>query len=196
MLAMLCKLMKLCEILGSQEPSFKSNMWGLVRHLIVLLVVVSAVSQFANGMGGGGGIPNYEVEPDATGDKTYTFDDVQGSDEAKEELQNVVAFLRDPESFTRLGGRQTKGTSPLFGPTVSQPPSHTFFVWGSFSSQASPPRNCRNFWRMLPTLMMLCKITWSRCPSHGATRYWQNLASTCCCWGSGGAVLLLLRVRV
>ncbi len=38
-----------------------------------------------------------------------TFDDVAGVDEAKEELQEIIEFLRDPKKFTRLGGRIPKG---------------------------------------------------------------------------------------
>jgi len=38
-----------------------------------------------------------------------TFDDVAGIDEAKEELQEIIEFLRDPRKFTRLGGRIPKG---------------------------------------------------------------------------------------
>ncbi len=38
-----------------------------------------------------------------------TFDDVAGIDEAKEELQETIEFLRDPKKFTRLGGRIPKG---------------------------------------------------------------------------------------
>jgi cell division protease FtsH len=45
-----------------------------------------------------------------TGDKpTITFDDVAGADEAKEELAEVVEFLREPEKFISLGARIPKG---------------------------------------------------------------------------------------
>ncbi len=44
-----------------------------------------------------------------------TFADVAGADEAKEELQEIIEFLKDPAKFTRLGGRLPKGVL-LVGP--------------------------------------------------------------------------------
>ena len=47
--------------------------------------------------------------------KKITFDDVAGADEEKEELQEIVEFLRDPQKFTALGARIPKGVL-LVGP--------------------------------------------------------------------------------
>ncbi len=44
-----------------------------------------------------------------------TFEDVAGVDEAKEDLQEIVEFLRDPQKFQRLGGRIPRGVL-LVGP--------------------------------------------------------------------------------
>ena len=41
--------------------------------------------------------------------RKVTFDDIAGIDEAKEELSEVIEFLKDPKKFTRLGGRIPKG---------------------------------------------------------------------------------------
>src|ERR671933_177631 len=51
-----------------------------------------------------------------TGDTPkVTFQDVAGADEAKEELREIIEFLKDPQKFTRLGGRLPKGVL-LVGP--------------------------------------------------------------------------------
>jgi cell division protease FtsH len=51
----------------------------------------------------------------SSGQKKVTFKDVAGVDEAKEELQEIIDFLREPQKFQKLGGRIPKGVL-LMGP--------------------------------------------------------------------------------
>ncbi len=46
--------------------------------------------------------------------KNVTFEHVKGVEEAKNELQDVVAFLRNPQKFTVLGGKLPKGETLYF----------------------------------------------------------------------------------
>jgi cell division protease FtsH len=48
--------------------------------------------------------------------KKVTFDDVAGIDESKEELKEIIDFLKDPRKFTRLGGRIPKGVLLMGAP--------------------------------------------------------------------------------
>jgi len=50
------------------------------------------------------GVPFHDVEY-STAKSNVKFSDVQGVDEAKEELKEVVEFLKNPEKFTRIGGK-------------------------------------------------------------------------------------------
>ncbi|WPH00264.1 peptidase family M41-domain-containing protein [Acrodontium crateriforme] len=59
-----------------------------------------------------GGAQNSEVKPEV---QSARFSDVQGCDEAKEELQELVDFLKNPEKFSTLGGKLPKGIL-LVGP--------------------------------------------------------------------------------
>ncbi len=67
------------------------------------------------GMGGFMSVGKSRAKVYMETDTKVTFDDVAGVDEAKEELREVIGFLKDPERYGRLGGRVPKGVL-LVGP--------------------------------------------------------------------------------
>ncbi len=84
--------------------------------LIAFLGVWIFLSRQMQGAGGkamGFGKSKAKLLTEAHG--RVTFDDVAGVDEAKEDLQEIVEFLRDPQKFQRLGGRIPRGVL-LVGP--------------------------------------------------------------------------------
>lgn len=58
-----------------------------------------------------------EVDPE---DINVTFNDVKGCDEAKQELHEIVEFLKNPSKFSQLGGKLPKGVL-LVGPPGMRP---------------------------------------------------------------------------
>ena len=93
-------------------------------YLLVILVMVGLAYMLflrqsaANGGGGGPGPNRFghaRTRTLADQGKKVTFNDVAGADEEKEELQEIVEFLRDPQRFTALGARIPKGVL-LVGP--------------------------------------------------------------------------------
>ena len=75
-------------------------------------------SMMRGGVGGGGGIMNVgkaKVKDEHENKKTATFADVAGEDEEKEELKEVVEFLKSPDKFNSLGARIPHGVL-LVGP--------------------------------------------------------------------------------
>jgi ATP-dependent metalloprotease len=88
----------------------KTFLWvGLAGYflLVVLTMVVEFTGSFRTRVG-----QNNEVQPQH---QTVRFSDVHGCDEAKDELQELVEFLKNPDKFNRLGGKLPKGVL-LVGP--------------------------------------------------------------------------------
>ena len=103
----------------SEEPA--PNYFSLLLTLLpVLLVVFLIYFVFSRQMkGAGAGAMNFGKSPARlmTKDKNkVTFKDVAGCDEAKEELQEIVDFLKDPAKFTALGARIPKGVLCIGAP--------------------------------------------------------------------------------
>eukprot|EP00118_Oscarella_pearsei_P006566 m.29881 g.29881 ORF g.29881 m.29881 type:complete len:732 (+) comp31246_c0_seq3:1391-3586(+) len=97
---------------------FKEQFWTTLRFLIGLVLVLSLIEgQLQMRMTSN----QKPILPDMS-EKKVRFEDVQGVDEAKEELKEIVEFLRSPEKFTKLGGKLPKGIlligSPGTGKTL------------------------------------------------------------------------------
>ena len=87
----------------------------LILGIGLVYVIVLLVSRSGGGQNSMGRFTRANARIGTGSDKPVTFADVAGADEEKEELQEVVAFLKDPEKFTRLGARIPKGIL-LVGP--------------------------------------------------------------------------------
>jgi len=100
------------------EPGIKSQLWKTFRTLAMAFLLITGFSALIEdrglpkGVKEGMGIHN-EIDPNQS--ETFRFSDVQGADEAKAELVEIVEFLKDPVKFTRLGGKLPKGVL-LVGP--------------------------------------------------------------------------------
>jgi len=86
--------------------------------IVIFVILFVVISRQANGKGGAGKMMNFGKArvktPDMSKNKVL-FRDVAGADEEKEELEEVVEFLRDPAKFSRLGAKIPHGVL-LVGP--------------------------------------------------------------------------------
>lgn len=100
-------------------PSPWGNVLGLIGNLLPLILLVGLFWVFLRQMQGSNNAALSFGKSRARlilhDRPSVTFDDVAGAEEAKEELKEVVEFLRDPNKFRRLGARIPKGVL-LVGP--------------------------------------------------------------------------------
>ncbi len=100
------------EITAKPEESSPWYMTVLVSWFpMILLIAVWIFFMRQMQVGGGKALSFGKSRARLVSDERnkVTFDDVAGIEEAKEELQEIIEFLRDPKKFTRLGGRIPKG---------------------------------------------------------------------------------------
>ncbi len=105
-----------------KQEVYESNIsWSAITNILLIGVIIVV---FLLGFTRKGGAPNFtksraKINID---NKKVTFDDVAGAEEEKEELRELVEFLKNPEKFTALGARIPKGVllvgSPGTGKTL------------------------------------------------------------------------------
>jgi cell division protease FtsH len=114
------------QFTGKQREQQSMLLFILLQSLpfiLILGIAFFALRQVQKGGGGGAmgfGKSKAKLLTERSG--KVTFDDVAGIDEAREELQEIVEFLRDPQRFSKLGGKIPKGAllvgSPGTGKTL------------------------------------------------------------------------------
>ncbi|MAC79851.1 MAG: cell division protein FtsH [Rhodobacteraceae bacterium] len=102
------------------EQQQQSGFQAFIVSLLPFLLLIGVWVYFMNRMQGGGkggamGFGKSKAKMLTEKHGRVTFDDVAGIDEAKEELEEIVEFLRNPQKFSRLGGKIPKGAL-LVGP--------------------------------------------------------------------------------
>ena len=103
-----------------EAPQKNTWLMSLMTSLFPTLLLIGVWVYFLNNMQGGGGgrimaFGRSKAKLFLDNKPKVTFADVAGCDESKEELQEVIHFLKDPEKFKKLGARVPKGVL-LVGP--------------------------------------------------------------------------------
>jgi cell division protease FtsH len=113
------------EVKTAEQPSLLLLLvYQALPFLLILGIAFFVLRQMQKGGGAGGAMGFGKSKAKLLTEKhgKVTFDDVAGIDEAREELQEIVEFLRDPLKFSRLGGKIPKGAllvgSPGTGKTL------------------------------------------------------------------------------
>lgn len=104
------------EVEQPAQPGFWANILGSLLPMVVLVIIFFFMMQQTQG--GGNRVMSFgksRARLHSDDKRKVTFEDVAGADEVKEELQEIVEFLKNPKKFIDLGARIPKGVL-LFGP--------------------------------------------------------------------------------
>ncbi|MFN3622882.1 MAG: ATP-dependent metallopeptidase FtsH/Yme1/Tma family protein, partial [Hyphomicrobium sp.] len=96
-------------------PSIMGMLLNWFPMLLLIAVWIFFMRQMQSGSGRAMGFGKSRAKLLTERHGRVTFEDVAGVDEAKDDLQEIVEFLRDPQKFQRLGGRIPRGAL-LVGP--------------------------------------------------------------------------------
>jgi cell division protease FtsH len=97
------------------NPFWQSALLSWLPMIFLFVIFIFFMRQLQSSGGKAMSFGKSKARMLSTQANKVTFDDVAGVDEAKEELQEVIEFLKNPKKFTRLGGRIPKGVL-LMGP--------------------------------------------------------------------------------
>jgi len=107
------------SIIASPEEDQMPSLLGILLSWFPMLLLIGVwiffMRQMQGGKGGAMGFGRSKAKLLSEARGKVTFNDVAGIDEAKEEVEEIVEFLRDPRKFRRLGGKIPKGAL-LIGP--------------------------------------------------------------------------------
>ena len=101
--------------IDEKMPSLLGVLLSWFPMLLLIAVWIFFMRQMQGGKGGAMGFGRSKAKMMNQLKGKVTFNDVAGVDEAKEELEEVVEFLKDPKKFSRLGGKIPRGAL-LVGP--------------------------------------------------------------------------------
>ena len=109
------------QIFYNNEQSIWDSVWAWLPFIFLILIWLFFMKRMSGSSGGGPGSQIFNIGKsqaqlyDKESEVKTTFSDVAGLEGAKEEVQEIVDFLKSPEKYTKLGGKIPRGAL-LVGP--------------------------------------------------------------------------------